>query len=122
MACVFQPKGGSLSIEKELVFLYRLTHGACPESYGLQVALMAGIPEQVVDAASEASQRMKVLMSENFKSSEGRSEFSTLHEEWLKALLAMSGANRECLDEDAADIILCLWHEIRSQNGLKKLM
>jgi DNA mismatch repair protein MSH6 len=56
MACVFQPKGGSLRSEKELVFLYRLTHGACHESYGLQVALMAGIREQVVEASSEASQ------------------------------------------------------------------
>lgn len=120
MACIFQPKGSILSNEKELVFLYRLTHGASPESYGLQVALMAGIPKQVVEAASEASQRMKVLMSENFKSSEGRSEFSTLHEDWLKAVLAVSRVNRGCWDEDAADTILCLWHEIRSQNRLKK--
>ncbi|KAJ4752225.1 DNA mismatch repair protein MutS [Rhynchospora pubera] len=120
MACVFQAKGGNLTDEKELIFLYRLTSGACPESYGLQVALMAGIPKQVVEAASEASQKMKVLMSENFKSSVGRSEFSTLHEDWLKAMLAVSGANRGSWDEDASDTILCLWHEIRSQNRLKK--
>lgn len=84
------------------------------------MALMAGIPKLVVEAASEASQRMKALMNENFKSSEGRSEFSTLHEDWLKALLAVLGVNKGCWDEDAADTILCLWHEIRSQNRLKK--
>ncbi|KAH8505280.1 hypothetical protein H0E87_012505 [Populus deltoides] len=87
MACAFKSKPESYSkSDRELVFLYRLASGACPGSYGLQVATMAGIPEHVVEAASHAGQLMKNSTGESFKSSEWRSEFSTLHEEWLKTL------------------------------------
>ena len=71
MACSFKLKSENCSRgEQELVFLYRLTDGACPESYGLQVAIMAGIPEQVVEAASKAGQVMKRSVGESFRSSE----------------------------------------------------
>ncbi|KAI0487869.1 hypothetical protein KFK09_027692 [Dendrobium nobile] len=111
MACTFDRK---INGEQELVFLYRLASGSSPESYGLQVALMAGIPKSVVEAASTAGDRMKLMISENFKSSELRAEFSTLHEEWLKSILSLSSSSRDCWDEDTSDTILCLWHEMRS--------
>ncbi|KAJ0254692.1 DNA mismatch repair protein MSH7 [Hirschfeldia incana] len=120
MACAFksrsdQEPGGC---DQDLVFLYRLAEGACPESYGLQVALMAGIPKQVVGTASVAAQAMKRSIGENFKSSELRSEFSSLHEEWLKTLVGISQAvdNDKAMfdEEDVADMLICLWHEIRS--------
>lgn len=114
MACAFKARAGcSFDGDRDIVFLYRLTSGACPESYGLQVALMAGIPKQIVETASKASQRMKLMIGENFKSSEGRSKFSTLHEEWLKTLLAISGIKNYCWDNDACDTLLCLWHELK---------
>lgn len=114
MACAFKAKTGSSVIgEQELVFLYRLTSGSCPESYGLQVALMAGIPKSAVESASNAGQRMKKLVGENFRSSEVRSEFSTLHEGWLKTLLAVSKISDCDLDEDALDTLLLLWHELK---------
>ena len=115
MACAFKPRSGSsFSGQKDLVFLYRLTSGACPESYGLQVALMAGISRPVVEVASEASQRMKLIIGKSFKSSKGRSQFPTLHEEWLKTLLAVSKMGNGCWDEDTSDTLLCLWHELKS--------
>ncbi|KAJ3694148.1 hypothetical protein LUZ60_009628 [Juncus effusus] len=127
MSCIFQPKtnhnnnNNNICEEQELVFLYKLTSGPSPESYGLQVALMAGIPQHVVKVASQASERMKELMSESFRSSEGRAEFSSLHEDWLKTLLAVSGQSKGSWDEDVADTVFCLWHEIRSQcKKLKK--
>ncbi|GMN50500.1 hypothetical protein TIFTF001_019655 [Ficus carica] len=100
-------------------FLYRLTSGACPESYGLQVATMAGIPEQVVEAAAKASQVMKRSIGDSFRSSERRSEFSTLHEEWLKSLVALSRIG-DCSgdEEDVFDTLFCLWYELRSSYGL----
>ncbi|XP_072964211.1 DNA mismatch repair protein MSH7 isoform X1 [Typha angustifolia] len=113
MACAFNPRSG-----EELVFLYRLSNGACPESYGLQVALMAGIPSHVVEAASKASQKIKLAITQNFKSSEGRSKFSTLHEEWLKTLLAVSRVNNRGWDEDTSDTLLCLWHELKSHHAI----
>jgi len=116
MACAFKSKPESYSkSDRELVFLYRLASGACPGSYGLQVATMAGIPEHVVEAASHAGQLMKNSTGESFKSSEWRSEFSTLHEEWLKTLVNVSRI-RDCNfdDDDVYDTLFCLWHELKS--------
>lgn len=115
MAFTFKSKSEiSAKGEKELVFLYRLTNGACPESYGMQVALNAGVPQLVVEAASKAGQVMKRMVGESFKSSECRSEFSTLHEEWLKTLLAVSATKVSTLDDnDAFDTLFCLWHEMK---------
>ncbi|KAG7626440.1 DNA mismatch repair protein MSH7 [Arabidopsis thaliana] len=124
MACAFksrsdyQPRG----CDQDLVFLYRLTEGACPESYGLQVALMAGIPNQVVETASGAAQAMKRSIGENFKSSELRSEFSSLHEDWLKSLVGISRVahNNAPIGEDDYDTLFCLWHEIKSSYCVPK--
>ncbi|KAL6984822.1 DNA mismatch repair protein msh7 [Sarracenia purpurea var. burkii] len=117
MACTFNSKSGNSSqVIQELVFLYRLASGACPESYGMQVALMAGIPKRVVEIALGAGQAMKESIGKSFKSSERRSEFSTLHEEWLKTLLSVSRLG-ECDfddDNDAFDTFFCLWHELKN--------
>ncbi|KAE7998764.1 hypothetical protein FH972_003275 [Carpinus fangiana] len=116
MACAFQPKSECHSKgEQELVFLYRLASGACPESYGLQVAIMAGIPERVVEAASKARQVMKRSLGKSFRSSEQRSEFSTLHEQWLNMLMAVSKSEDSNFDDtDDFDTLFCLWHELKS--------
>ncbi|KAK8597823.1 hypothetical protein V6N13_095220 [Hibiscus sabdariffa] len=115
MACSFKSKSKG---EQELVFLYRLTNGACPESYGMQVALMAGIPENVVEDASKAAQVMKRIVGESFRSSEQRSEFSTLHEEWLRTLVNLSQVGNCSYDDcDTYDTLFCLWHELKNSYG-----
>ncbi|XP_010527197.1 PREDICTED: DNA mismatch repair protein MSH7 [Tarenaya hassleriana] len=116
MACAFRSRTGhqSSSSDQELVFLYRLTEGPCPESYGLQVALMAGIPDRVVETASEAARAMKRLVGENFRTSEQRSEFSSLHEEWLKMLVGISRIEEDAIEEEDLYVtLLCLWHELK---------
>ncbi|XAR53316.1 hypothetical protein NMG60_11021836 [Bertholletia excelsa] len=124
MACAFRSgPEDSFQSRQELVFLYRLTSGACPESYGMQVALMAGIPKQVVEAAYRAGQVMKEWLGESFKSSEYRSEFSTLHEEWLKTLLTVSSMGADCNSDDttdAFDTLFCLWHELKRSHQLSR--
>ncbi|KAG2424293.1 hypothetical protein HXX76_014671 [Chlamydomonas incerta] len=40
---------------EEVTFLYRLTPGACPKSYGTNVARLAGLPPAVVTRAAEVS-------------------------------------------------------------------
>ncbi|KAJ8442394.1 hypothetical protein Cgig2_018650 [Carnegiea gigantea] len=129
MACAMRPRSPLGNKDYELVFLYRLASGACPESYGLQVALMAGIPKAVVEAATAAAWAMKEMIGENFKSSEQRSEFSTLHEDWLKAVLAFSScaeSNFNYDDDDAYDTLFCLWHELKnsyaSSSNSRKIM
>ncbi|CAL0323980.1 unnamed protein product [Lupinus luteus] len=107
MACALRDHG--------LVFLYQLTPGPCPESYGLQVALMAGIPEDTVNVALKASQQMKNSIGKSFRSSEQRSEFSTLHEEWLKTLVSISRIkDHESVDDDTFDSLVCLWYEMKN--------
>ncbi|KAK9706039.1 hypothetical protein RND81_07G100900 [Saponaria officinalis] len=113
MACAMKPRSPSTK-DVDLVFLYRLASGACPESYGIQVALMAGIPTQVVEAASTAGQAMKEMVSVSFKSSEQRSEFSTLHENWLKTIASLSTCELSNFDDDAYDTLFCLWHEVKT--------
>lgn len=113
MACSFKLKSQSSSpTEQELVFLYRLASGACPESYGMQVALMAGIPKIVVESASNAGQVMKKMIGESFRSCEQRACFSTLHEEWFKTLLEISKTDGE-VNDDLFDTLYCLWHELK---------
>ncbi|KAI3670995.1 hypothetical protein L1987_87641 [Smallanthus sonchifolius] len=117
MACTFKPiSNNSPSTNQQLLFLYRLTAGACPESYGMQVALMAGIPKDVVEAATKAAEVMKKKIGVNFQSSERRSEFSTLHEDWLKTVLTVSKADEDGDEDDVFDTLFCLWHELKCSN------
>lgn len=37
--------------EESITFLYKLTAGACPKSYGFNVAKLAGIPNSVIALA-----------------------------------------------------------------------
>ncbi|KAK3034368.1 hypothetical protein RJ639_032266 [Escallonia herrerae] len=121
MACTFKLKPeDSHQGNQELVFLYRLASGACPESYGMLVALMAGIPKRVVEAASKAGEVMKRRMGESFRSSEQRSEFSTMHEEWLKSLLTISKSEESSFADDEFDTLFCLWHELKCSSWSDK--
>jgi DNA mismatch repair ATPase MutS len=43
---------------EEVTFLYKLTQGACPKSYGTNVAKLAGLPAAVVARAAKVSQRL----------------------------------------------------------------
>ncbi|CAL4978244.1 unnamed protein product [Urochloa decumbens] len=115
MACMVRPRSGARDNngEKDITFLYRLTSGACPESYGLQAATMAGIPNSIVEKASVAGQAMRSKIAGNFKSSEERAEFSTLHEEWLRTAIAIS-TNEGHLDEDIIDTMFCVSQELKA--------
>lgn len=119
MACSFKLKSQSSSpTEQELVFLYRLAYGACPESYGMQVALMAGISKAVVESALSVGQLMKKMNGESFRSCEGRANFSTLHEEWFKTLLEISKTNGGFNNDNVLfDTLFCLWHELNADRS-----
>lgn len=43
-------------MEKDrVVFLYKMKPGACPASFGINVAKVAGIPEEVIDRSKQKS-------------------------------------------------------------------
>uniref|UniRef100_J3MXB1 DNA mismatch repair protein n=1 Tax=Oryza brachyantha TaxID=4533 RepID=J3MXB1_ORYBR len=52
MACEISKGEGGL---EEVTFLYKLTPGSCPKSYGVNVARLAGIPASVLRRANEKS-------------------------------------------------------------------
>ncbi|KAJ1907253.1 DNA mismatch repair protein msh6 [Tieghemiomyces parasiticus] len=53
--------------QRQVTFLYKLVPGVCPKSYGMNVANMAGIPNNVVDRAErvaeefESTQKLRAL-------------------------------------------------------------
>lgn len=122
MSCSFISKSGnSCQDEQELIFQYKLASGACPESYGMQVAAMAGIPKLVVESASKAGLFMKKLIGQSFNSSEQRANFSSMHEEWFKTLLAISKIKESEFDEDTFDTLVCLWHELKTSDRFGRI-
>ena len=42
-----------------IVFLHQLAPGAAPQSYGIQVARLAGVPQGVVDRAREVLENLE---------------------------------------------------------------
>ncbi|CAA0824896.1 DNA mismatch repair protein MSH6 [Striga hermonthica] len=44
---------------EEVIFLYKLTPGACPKSYGVNVARLAGLPDTVLQKAAAKSQEFE---------------------------------------------------------------
>lgn len=43
----------------QVTFLYNLTDGACPKSYGLNVARLAGLPDGVVNRAASFAKQLE---------------------------------------------------------------
>ncbi|XAR61404.1 hypothetical protein NMG60_11035096 [Bertholletia excelsa] len=66
MACQVGKGVGGL---EEVTFLYRLTPGACPKSYGVNVARLAGLPENVLHKAAAKSQEFEEMYGKHKKGS-----------------------------------------------------
>ena len=59
MACAVTPSSSSAAVD-EVAFLYRLVEGACPKSYGVNVARLAGLPEPLLSRAATISERVEL--------------------------------------------------------------
>lgn len=46
--------------EHNVTFLYKLTTGICEKSFGMNVAMMAGIPNSVVERASQVAEEVEI--------------------------------------------------------------
>nr|AAT67045.1 DNA mismatch repair protein [Petunia x hybrida] len=57
MGCQVGKGSGDL---EEVTFLYRLTPGACPKSYGVNVARLAGLPDDVLQKAAAKSEEFEM--------------------------------------------------------------
>ncbi|XP_076896230.1 DNA mismatch repair protein MSH6-like isoform X2 [Bidens hawaiensis] len=58
MACKVGMELGGL---EEVTFLYKLTSGACPKSYGVNVARLAGLPDDVLKKAAIKSEEFETV-------------------------------------------------------------
>jgi DNA mismatch repair protein MSH6 len=96
--------------DQELVFLYNLGEGVCKQSYGLQVATLAGVPQSIVQSAKQASSRMETKISATFDYVLLKEGLPPLHEQWMLGLTGVVSYDNE---EDAADTILCIWEEMQ---------
>lgn len=57
MACLVHTEG-----EQRVTFLYKLAEGAAPKSYGINVARLARLPQEVLDLAQEKSRQFEAFM------------------------------------------------------------
>lgn len=55
----FKEHAGS---REEITFLYKFVNGACPKSFGINVARMAGIPKAILKRAAEKSKQFSTQM------------------------------------------------------------
>ncbi|XP_047334362.1 DNA mismatch repair protein MSH6-like [Impatiens glandulifera] len=83
---------------EEVTFLYRLTPGACPKSYGVNVARLAGLPESVLYKAAAKSQE--------FERTYGRSERGI--ENAMRSLCEVLAKNSSCHETGEENITTSL--------------
>ena len=50
-------------ISKKIKFLYKLTPGISPKSYGMNVASLAGIPRSIIDEAELVANQFEACLS-----------------------------------------------------------
>nr|GMD27813.1 DNA mismatch repair protein MSH6 [Ipomoea batatas] len=70
MACHVGEGLGGL---EEVTFLYKLQLGACPRSYGVNVARLAGLPDNLLEKAAAKSREFEGVYGNNNKGSRGNS-------------------------------------------------
>ena len=63
----------------QVTFLYKLTGGACPKSYGVNVARLAGLPDNIVTRASSFASQLEAQHEDGSQLVLGRQELHKLH-------------------------------------------
>lgn len=108
MGCkVASTKGGL----EEVTFLYKLCPGACPKSYGVNVARLAGMPESILQRASARSSELE-------SSFEQRRNYQPLHGSIVCKLYKALGHYLENVARDPSNLesletLMPLWAEAR---------
>ncbi|XP_024965615.1 DNA mismatch repair protein MSH6 isoform X2 [Cynara cardunculus var. scolymus] len=92
MACQVGNGVGGL---EEVTFLYKLTLGACPKSYGVNVARLAGLPDGVLQKAATKSEEFEAMYGKKRKQSKG----------WEKEVVVIMQSLWNCHCGSSADAI-----------------
>ncbi|KAL5699852.1 DNA mismatch repair protein msh6 [Ranunculus cassubicifolius] len=116
MAC--QVEKGSDGVE-QVTFLYRLTPGACPKSYGVNVARLAGLPESILEKA--ASKSMEFEETYGKKKEESESEeitASCLAEKFASILCDVGDILAKTREESQQDVVGLLLNQLHQKARL----
>ncbi|DAZ96388.1 TPA: hypothetical protein N0F65_010755 [Lagenidium giganteum] len=60
MGCLVDPEN-----DNKVTFLYKFADGMCPKSYGLNVAMLAKLPDEVVECAARKSEQFETALQAN---------------------------------------------------------
>ncbi|KAG7400277.1 DNA mismatch repair protein msh6 [Phytophthora boehmeriae] len=60
MGCIVDPEN-----DRKVTFLYKLEDGMCPKSYGINVAMLAKLPDEVVECAAKKSEQFERSLQAN---------------------------------------------------------
>ena len=110
-----------MSLCVQVTFLYKLTQGSCPKSYGTNVARLAGLPQALVQRASQVAASLELRAQEETCSQQtdnnaGSKDRTTLFSEpWQESLSEVVS----CFKQDGADLKLEL---VRLQGMAKALL
>ena len=63
MECIVEDSDDDDSEKKNIAFLYTLGEGPCPKSFGVNVARLAGLPDDVLERAKRVSAAFEAEMS-----------------------------------------------------------
>ncbi|KAJ8577089.1 hypothetical protein ON010_g2120 [Phytophthora cinnamomi] len=97
MGCIVDPEN-----DRKVTFLYKLEDGMCPKSYGINVAMLAKLPDEVIECAAKKSEQFERSLQAN-----SHIELENLRlAEKVKEALAEGEAGIEKLKQ--------LWDEARS--------
>lgn len=114
MAC--QVGNGDRGVE-EVTFLYRLTHGACPKSYGVNIARLAGLPISVLQKAAAKSREFEAAYG-NRKGSEDGFPFQSpvdmveCFQKFINTVAKLT--SHKSTDSIDIDSLTEVWHRARS--------
>ncbi|GMF49292.1 unnamed protein product [Phytophthora fragariaefolia] len=96
MGCIVDPEN-----DRKVTFLYKLEDGMCPKSYGINVAMLAKLPDEVIECAARKSEQFERSLQEN----------SHLELETLRLAQKVKEALAE--GEAGMDKLKQLWEEAR---------
>lgn len=67
---------GTVAGDGDVTFLYKLCNGSSPNSYGINVAKLAGLPKEVIEIAMTQSQEFEARMKAQLNTADCRSAIS----------------------------------------------
>ena len=106
-----------------ITFLYKLRKGACPKSYGMKVASLAGMPRRIVRHAEEVAAAMETSLASVFGGGGGGDATGReAVDGWGRPLTA--GERRAvdaivaAIDAEDHDALMRLWTGMRERLGM----